>query len=368
MKVLHIAYYTILRNVRDYRNLTSMIALPIVLILILGSALSSSFKIKNGDPVEVLLINEYESKIAPAFENFLSSKDIKKIINIGKVKDFKEGIDRVKAGEAAALINVKREEIEVYNSNLSTFKASIVQNVVDSFIQSANAGYAYAKMGSKETHIDFAENIKEEAINIDGKIPRAIDYYAVSMLIMTMMYGCMHGCSTMAEEQFYKTEIRLKSAPIALYQIHIGKVAGTIAALILDGIIIILFTKYVYKADWGNNMPMILFACLTLAVMASGLGVASFMIIGNERKTRTMLSILVPLSTFLGGGYLPIKDMSVIIEKLSYASPNYITQKIMLNTIFDGNHLQTNNLLLTLWIVSFVLFLISAFLGRRDLA
>lgn len=379
MKALYIAYYTIIRNIRDYMNLSLMLALPIVLIFILGSALSGSFKIENIDPVRVILINEDEGKLSVAFEDFLNSKDIKEVMSIEKADAFDKAMDRVEKGEAAALIHMERSftgnivsggkgEIKVYNSDLSTFKTSIVQNVVDGFIQSANVEYAYAKMGSNGNHIYFSDNIKEEALDIDGKIPRALDYYAVAMLVMTMMYGTMYGCSAMSEEQFYKTQIRLKSAPVAPYQIYIGKVAGTILTLMLDGVIIILFTKYVYSVDWGNNILLILFACLSLSVMSAGLGIASFMLIGDENKAQALLSILVPVFTFLGGGYIPIQYMSSIMEKLSFVSPNHLTQKIMLNIIFGGAPLQTNNYLSILWIISFILFAISALKGRRDLA
>lgn len=379
MKALYIAYYTILRNMRDYGNLSLMLALPIVLILILGTALSGSFKIENIDPVKVILVNEDKGQISEAFELFLDNKDVKEIMKTEKSEDLNEAIDKVKKREAAVLIHMERDfaediasggkgEIKVYNSDLSIFKASLVQNVIDSFIQSVNAGYAYAKIGSNRNHFDFSENIEEEAINIEGKIPRALDYYAVSMLIMTMMYGTTYGCSAMSEEQFYNTEIRLKAAPVASHYIYTGKVVGTILTLMIDGAIIILFTKYVYSVNWGNHIFAILFTCLSLSIMASGLGVVSFMLIGNENKTQALLMVLVPIFTFLGGGYIPTQYMSPIMEKLGSISPNYIARKIMFNIIFDGSPIEVKNYLSILWMASISFFALSAVKGRRDLA
>lgn len=370
MKALYIAYYTALRNIRDYRNLSTMLALPIVTIFILGSALSGSFKIENIDPVKAVLVDESSGELSAGLESFLLSPDIKEIMEIDRADDFNEGMNRVKQGKALSLIHVEKGfagEIKVYKSNSNPFKDSVVQNVLDSFVQSANAEYAYAKLGSKASDAHFSQSIREEAVNTDGKLPSALDYYAVSMLIMTMMYGTTYGCAAMSEERFYKTEIRLKSAPVASYEIYAGKVAGTILTLMLDGAVIILFTKYAYNVNWGSRIPVILFACLSLSVLAAGLGIAGFMLIGDANKTQALLSIMVPVFTFLGGGYIPVQYMSPEMEKLSFLSPNHIGQRIILNSIFEGNAVQTRSYLLILWAASLLMFALSAFKGRRDL-
>lgn len=47
MTILNIAYYTLLRNIRDVKSMLNMILMPIVLILILGNALSSAFQVQS---------------------------------------------------------------------------------------------------------------------------------------------------------------------------------------------------------------------------------------------------------------------------------------------------------------------------------
>ena len=48
-----------------------------------------------------------------------------------------------------------------------------MQNVLDSFVQSANAKYAYSILGGVDGNITPYESICEETINPDGKRPRA---------------------------------------------------------------------------------------------------------------------------------------------------------------------------------------------------
>ncbi|SHI79886.1 ABC transporter permease [Lutispora thermophila] len=371
MKALYIAYYTALRKVRNYGNLTSMLALPIVMILILGAALDGSFQIENINPVKVILVNENEDELLQSLNEFLKQEDIKEIINTETVEDFDKGMEKIKNGEAFALVHVKTDNegrIHVYKRSGNIFRSSVVQSVIDSFNQSANAEYAYSMLGGNDVNTSFYDNISEESINPDGKRPKALDYYAMTMLIMTMMYGTTYGAFSMAEEQFYRTEIRLKSASLHFHEIFIGKVAGIILTLVIDASVIILFTKYVYDVNWGDNIPFIMFTCITLAVLATSLGVATSMIIGNENKAHALLSTMVQVLTFLGGGYVPYHSMSSVMKKLSFLSPNYLGLRIMLNAIYDGSQSQIRNYMAILWIASLSLLVISAFRGRRSLA
>lgn len=43
MKILMIAYYTFIRNVRDVKAMIAFILLPILMMLILGKALDSAY-------------------------------------------------------------------------------------------------------------------------------------------------------------------------------------------------------------------------------------------------------------------------------------------------------------------------------------
>lgn len=371
MKALYIAYYTALRNLRDHTNLTLMLLFPIVMIFILGSALTGSFEIENMEPIEVILVNEDEGDLSRSFEGFLNSEEIQEMLDVEKADSFDDSMRRVKQGEASALIHLKKDfagQINIYDSNSSVFGSSVLKNVIDVFIQSANTEYASSRLGSTAAYIHFSDNIIEEAVNVDGKTPSSLDYYAISMLLMTMMYGTMYGCSAMSEERFLNTDIRLKSAPLKTYQIYIGKVTGTILTLMIDAVLIILFTKYVYKVNWGSNILAIMFACLSLAVLAAGIGVTGFMLIGDESKTQVILNVLVPLFTFLGGGYIPSQYLSPMMKRISVISPNHLARNIMSNIIYEGSHTQTVSFLLILWAVSLALFSISAFGGRRAAA
>ncbi|NLM42608.1 MAG: ABC transporter permease, partial [Clostridiales bacterium] len=142
MKTLYIAYYTALRNMRDYRNMTTMLALPIVLILILGSALAGTFQIESIDPVKVVLVNENEGDLLQNLKQFLQQKSIKEIVDTETVEYLDQGMEKIKSGEAFALIYLEGSnggKIHVYKRNESMFRGSVVQNVLDSFVQSANA-------------------------------------------------------------------------------------------------------------------------------------------------------------------------------------------------------------------------------------
>ena len=377
MKVLNIAYYTILRNFRDYKTLTLMLLLPIMLILILGSALGGVFTPNSVSATTIYYLNEDHKFMSQAFEAFLETDEIKELTLVKTVTSKDEAIKLIVNREAATLIvlpsnfseeiqNGRKAAIEVYNSKYSSFRASIVQSIVNGFVKGTNAQLVVRQMGSSSPEYMRFDNLQEISVTSEGNTPRAIDYYAVTMLIMTIMYGTSYGNFALKEEKQLNTSIRLASAPIKYREVILGKLLGSIVTVLLQAILIIIFTKMFFNVNWGGNIPFVIFVCFSLTLLAVGLGMMVSNLGKNPQATGALLNFGVNIMTFIAGGYFPASQMGPLLEKVGFISPNYLAQQAIFNTIYEGSAVQTINYMLGIWIVLIIVFIIAGFTERRS--
>lgn len=114
MKILIIALKEIKQNLRDKQGMAMMIALPIVLMLILGTALSggmdeNSYLFNN---TKIVYSIEGKGQRVEAFEKFLNeTKELG--IKPTRVQDYKSGINTVKETEYVCYIYFNESENKI---------------------------------------------------------------------------------------------------------------------------------------------------------------------------------------------------------------------------------------------------------------
>jgi ABC-2 type transport system permease protein len=191
---------------------------------------------------------------------------------------------------------------------------------------------------------------------------------------MVLMYGGLYGCHAIGEDFIEVKGKRMRTTPIKPFEIFIGKTIGTVFSIECQALVLIFFTKFVYKANFGENLLTIIFVSLTLATFSTGLGVMLAMITGDRMKASSILSLAIPVLTFISGGYAKIEAGNSIFSKIMYISPNYLAQSAMFSSIY-GEPVTSNIQLLSstqciimLWILSAIVFLIASVFGRRRIA
>lgn len=375
MKILSIIYYTVKRNFRDYKSLSSMLLFPIILILILGTALKTLYAPPKLDRIPVAYINKDKGEMSKYFNDYLEMKEIKSLVDTRKMDSLEEaekllkdrsirGIIQIDEDYSDKVLKGEKVTINVYSREFGNLKASMLQNIVDGFIKGGNATSAILKSGSRDTVFKSREFIKDKPISMEGTIPRAIDYYAVTMLVMTLMYGAIYGCYSIGEEFFRDIGKRIRVSPLRLYENLIGKILGTVVSIFIQAMILIAFTKYVYNTNWGNNMPMIIFTAFSLAVLSTSIGAAASMLSRDPDRGQGLLDVIIPIMTFISGGYSKI-NASEAFDKIRYLIPNQLGHNAFFNIIYGGSSLSLQGVIISMWILTLALFGIAIIAGRR---
>lgn len=337
-------------NVRDKKGNIMMILFPLVLMLILGSALSSAFSnsVQLGN-VKVLYYVNQSSKISNAFEQFKKQGEKLGMVftQSNNMEDAKEEIKRL---GYTCLIEIESQPednkgiIRFYKNNRYKFTANLVQMMMNAFVQRYNAVDAIIRhepqmlsqlIDSHKQDNNSSQEQKEpqafvQTVTVNrGRRPSSMDYYAVTMLTMIIMYGSITGNWSIKSEKNLRTGNRILSAPVKKYQILAAKVTGGIIITFIQAIIVIFTSKYAFGAWWGEDIATILAVILSQIVMVISLGTSLAFIFKSESASSGIINAVIPIIVYLGGGYVPLENFGGFLSDISFISPvKWINQSI----------------------------------------
>lgn len=368
-QILTVLKYALLRHLRDTGNtLLQMIVFPIVLILILGLALGSAFQQQEVDPTPVGYLNREQGVLGQHFEQFLASPDVARMLAVQSVESRHQGLEMIKNEEIVALIELNPTEETAFSLTChpsSPLRTAIVENILEGFIHGANAVHVMAAMGATAPEFVYSvEAIEERPISASGLMPGAMDYYGVTMLVMIVMYGSLYASSGMAKSYLGPIGRRIKVSPIGAAQQYVGLVLANVLTVFGQVLIIIAFTRFAFKVNWGANLPLILLIAFVVVVLSIALGTMVIMVTREEMRAIGLLNPLIVVSTFLAGGYFKI-DLPGVTSYIQYLSPNYLAQTAIFNTIYQGPARQTLITVAAMLLIIAVTFAIAMLAQRR---
>ncbi|SHE78459.1 ABC-2 family transporter protein [Caldanaerobius fijiensis DSM 17918] len=150
MKALYIGIKDTLITLRDYKALALIIMMPLILILVLGMALGPVFNSGGLKSFEIALVDNDKGEMSRVFkEKVLDNKEVKKFVRYKEMSEEKARED-IKEGRLPAAIiipagfsddfkNGKKTEMIVLKSPAEELKASIVEQLARSFIETASS-------------------------------------------------------------------------------------------------------------------------------------------------------------------------------------------------------------------------------------
>lgn len=375
MNAIYIALNIIKINLRDKKVLLMMMLLPIVLIIILGSALKSAYSVKDLGKTAVCYLNSDSKEASKNFDDFLKNKEIKKILDVKGVKSYSEGKKLVDTGKVTAMMyindsytenfnNDKKSKIQIYENEKSTLRNGIVKSVIDSYNDAANTIMTTSKLTRARTNYIESDSVNENYISIKGKNPSAIDYYSVTMLVMILLYGANYGASEIQNLFYDHIGKRIKGTGITTFQHLIGVVFGAIFTILLQALVLVLFTKYVYGSNWGDNPLIVIGVMAAMSIFSTAMGILFMSFTGDDKKASALISIVTPILTFVSGGYYKIGLSDNPIVKYV---PNQLAQSTLFNSIYGGSTAGAGKSIAIIFIMAGILLVASSFFARRKL-
>jgi ABC-type multidrug transport system permease subunit len=147
----------------------------------------------------------------------------------------------------------------------------------------------------------------------------AMDYFGITLLTFAVFQGASVAAWGVYKEKRANTEVRLSLAPVGRTAVFLGTFLGSWASVLVLGSAVMLACALFLRVNYGPPALALLLlggeSCLAAAV-----GVSIAALVGQEKGANSILSSLIPLLVFLGGGYMPIPD-SGFLHVASAASP-----------------------------------------------
>lgn len=345
MRILHIAYYTFKRKFKGC--IPSLILLPLVLILILGNSLKVLYE-PGRSFTNTLAVYSSDSKEFQSISDFLKKNyKFNKHLKVTWVKQKEKALAALKERKYYGVFDVRDKRIYINDEN------SKDTSLIHLFINSYNFS------GNK---VIIDSGIKNINSNSSNRKPSAMDYYAVTMLVMILWYGGEYGIEIVSDDKDIIN--RTVSLPMSRQKDTIGKMLGIVAIMFFVSTVIIVFSKFVYKAYWGNNYILLAPVMLLFSFLTVNVGMAICLIVKDGGTAGYIMEILVVVSTFLGGGYLNTKMFSDDLQKLNVLSPSYAEHSILFKIIYGyGQNLKI--FYLEIIVLVLLMFSITMFSVRR---
>ncbi len=366
-------YYTLIQNWRDRSTYLEMLFLPILLIFILGISLGNAFQSPFISDTEVAYFNEDKGPIGESFEMFMRHEESTDLLSLTPVISADEGIQLVEEGQVHAFIHVPADllqgetvKLQLIGSHQHNFRFTIVESMLESFVSGVNMVLAMEEINPDSLLMVRENSIEARSLQASDVRPGAMDYYAVTMLVMFMMYGTTYAVFGMKHAYLNTTGHRIRTTPIRPIEHYLGLVLANMLTVLIQGIILVTFTRFVFGVNWGNNLPLLFLILLLTGIMAIGLGTAIVMVTGNETLSGNIVMVLVPVMTFLAGGFfrLGLPDSSFLYY-LQYLSPNYLAQTALFNTIYAGDFQRTLSMMLIMMVIILISFTMALVSERR---
>lgn len=355
-KLFRIALKDILVTLRDKPSVAILIAMPMVLILILGTALGGGSPEIND--IDVVIVNHDQGKIGKEITDaFAESKDLKKLFKMRKWSDAKKARAEVEKGELAAALLIPKDfsdqinaakvvKLKVYTDPGQEIPAGIFRSVVKSIaarISAASIAAQTTKNVLSEskmvmTEEDFKQYIqsaidelsKEDvfsAITIkeaESKTKRsinALDYYSAGMGVMFLIFGAMFGAFSFIGERADWTLPRLLITPTKKPFIVGGKMLGIFAVGITQFFILYFFTRLL-GAYWGNNLGGVVLVALATVLSTTGLSILFSAIAKTRRSVGAIAPLVINIMAIGGGSMLPVETFPEWLKPLHYFTIN----------------------------------------------
>ena len=256
-----------------------------------------------------------------------AAKDyVAKSLDITRSSDERSAIEKVRKGDADAVVTQQGDRITVRFSRADPVKAAEVQGQVQAIVQAANI----ESTGQPPRLGVRTAQVEDESLS-------AIQYYTPGLMGWAIASGATFGAATnLVVWRRNGLLRRLRLAPIPTRSVVLARIAVSITIAIVQAAIFVGVGMALFGLRLTGAWPMIvpLLACGTLAFMAIGL-LAGAVARSEEAAVGIANFVVLPMA-FLSGSFFPLEDAPGWVRGVSQALPLKHLNEGMLDTMVRG--------------------------------
>lgn len=350
MKFWHIAVKDLRVRVRDKSAFVVLMIIPMVMIIILGTVFNwagSSFT------ANVALVDLDRGDMARRLtQDVFASPQLKDLLVVTAVPSEAEARSLVEQGKTGAAVIIPagfssgvsagtKVSIIVLGNPETATQAGVIHNVVESFtaevqrrqlaasiavrtlqqsgavppqrMQEAVQGVLDEVSTSKQTATVSVTTTTQEGI----KVPRALDYYAVGMALLYLIFTANTSTEAMLEEKRQHTLSRILATPTSRVQVLLGKLVGIFFIAALQFTMIIVLTRLLYDVNWGASVPAVIVMATASVLAGAGLSTLVAALARTPEQAGAIGPAVALIYSLLGGTMWPVYNMPAWMNSVS---------------------------------------------------
>ena len=336
---------------RDRAAILVMLAMPMGLIFILGSALGG---IESNPAInaKVAIVDLDEGATGALFvEGLTESPEIAELFRIEVADDADAVRTAVEKGDLTAAMIIPADltermtagepaTVDVLQDPGSQVTAGVWAGVVRAAVSHASAqvvvGRTVAEMldpapdGAMQPPAPgSATGVPLDAVTVrmveaeTQKRISMIAYYAAGMTGMFLLFGAMFGAFAFLKERREQTFARILATPAPKVAIVGGKALGIALVGIGQFLVLLVGTTVLFRVDWGTAVIATVAIGIAEVLAAAGLAMTLTAIGKTERAVGGLGPAIIIFFAATGGSMIPAEIMPAWMKPLQVVSPVY---------------------------------------------
>ncbi len=300
---------------RDKRTLFILFGMPIVQILLFGFAITNEINNvdiaildKSKDATTLEIINKISSSSYFSIKQIIKNEaEIETSFKKGKIKAvliFEKDFSKKLTKENKADVQIISDATDPNTANsITTFVSSILQKYQQEINKSIKIPYQIIP----ETSMAYNQELKSVFMFVPG----------VMTIILMLVSAMMTSISITREKEMGTMEILLVS-PLKPFQVILGKVFPYIFLSIINAVIIVLLSIFIFKMPVAGNLFLLGAESVLFIISSLSLGIL-ISTISETQQTAMMISLMgLMLPVMLLSGFIfPINSMPEILQVMS---------------------------------------------------
>jgi ABC-2 type transport system permease protein len=369
MRWFHVGVRDLTITVRDRASLGILIVMPMVLIVILSSALGNLASNLGKTPVAIVNLDK-GAVGAKVTDGFFTDTQLTDLFLAQRMHDPAQAAALVANGDLAGALVVPAD----FSRRLDTGRPSVLTLYIDpgreiagtvfrsvaeslstrvSAASTAARTSAYYVAGLRVPDPTFVGGVIGNAVQsasatgaltavsvqettaAQGKQLSSLSYYSGAMSVMFLMFGAMFGAFSLVRERDNWTLPRMLMTPTPRVQILGGKMLGVFMVGAAQFMVLYGFTNAL-GVRWGDPFALALVAASTVGA-ATGLSVFIAAVAKTVRSVSGIAQMLIQFMAAVGGSFIPVAQFPAWMQPLHYASVNGWAIDAIL-AIMNGGH------------------------------
>ncbi len=365
-----------LRRLLDSRSMIiNMFLLPLMLIFILGASLSGIIgdkAVSTIDPVHVAIVYLSGESSDPSvmITSFLKTPDLKDVMIPSIIENRQVAESGLRSGKYGYAVIVP----DNFDSKVSSGEPAqlefilgkdrtdnmVAGTVFDSFLNSINYKQSVAMALGPQAVTAAAPitgevpSVKVGELSEGGRSYTASQFYAVSMMLMFLLYSGLTVSTSLFNEKESHTLFRISSMPVKGSGLFIGKMLGVGVISVVQCAAIILLSNLLFGVNWGNRPGLLMLFCLLMIIASMTLSIIISMFSKTGATAGSIVTVITVIMTFISGGMAPLPESWV--NSVGSFTINHWALQAILKMMLHAELSEILPNLIVLSVISIVLF------------